>query len=67
MAWSKEVRLRANALVNNRLAKQITQEDYQSGRKQASEDASECRRRADLLNARIVEQMTLASQEKSEA
>ena len=56
-AWSKELRVRASALVNSRLAKDITQADYTSSRQQAHEDAAECRRRAAILNAQITQRM----------
>jgi hypothetical protein len=52
--WSKELRRKANALVNSRLAKDISQDDYLSNRKAASEEAAECRRRAGVLNSELV-------------
>jgi hypothetical protein len=53
-AWGKELRLSANDLVNSRLAKDISQDDYVARRKRAQEETAECRRRADLLNAQII-------------
>jgi hypothetical protein len=53
--WAKELRRQSNALVNSRLAKSITLDDYVSLRERAQADAAECRRRASLLNARICE------------
>jgi hypothetical protein len=52
-AWSKELRTKINTLVNNRLAKSISLDDYLAYRKLAHEDTEECRRRAELLNAYI--------------
>ncbi len=53
-AWSKELRRRTNALVNSRLAKNISQADYVADRKRAREDALECRRRATILDTQII-------------
>jgi hypothetical protein len=53
-AWSKELRLKTNSLVNSRLANQITQADYLANRKVAHQDAAECRRRATILDAQII-------------
>jgi len=52
--WSKELRRRNNSLVNSRLAKEITQDDYMAERKLAHADATECRRRATILDAQLV-------------
>jgi hypothetical protein len=52
--WSKELRRKSASLVNSRLAKEITQSDYLAERKLAHEDAAECRRRANILDARII-------------
>ncbi|MCU1338730.1 MAG: hypothetical protein JWO19_4311 [Bryobacterales bacterium] len=52
-AWSKQLRDRGNALVNSRLANEISQEDYLASRKIAREDALECQRRAAILDAQI--------------
>jgi hypothetical protein len=52
-AWSKELRLKTSALVNTRLAKAISQADYLASRKEATEDAAECRRRASVLESQI--------------
>jgi hypothetical protein len=52
-AWSKELRLKTNNLVNTRLAKTISQDDYIASRKRAHEDAAECRRRATVLERHI--------------
>jgi hypothetical protein len=48
-AWGKELLRKTNALVNNRLAKNISLDDYVADRKIAHEDAAEYRRRADIL------------------
>ena len=52
-AWSKELRRRANALVNSRLANDITLDDYQANRKLAHEEAAECRRRANIIDSQL--------------
>jgi hypothetical protein len=52
-AWNKELRLKTSCLVNSRLAKNITQDDYLANRKIFHEDAAECRRRANVLDAQI--------------
>ena len=52
-AWSKEIRLRTNALVNSRLANNISQADYIANRKLAFEETAECRRRATILDTEI--------------
>jgi hypothetical protein len=51
--WSKELRRKANALVNSRLAKDISQDDYLSTRHLAGEEAAECRRRAMILLSQL--------------
>jgi len=48
-AWNKELRVRATTLVNNRLAKGISMEDYAASRERAASDAAECKRRAMIL------------------
>lgn len=53
-AWSKELRQKANSLINDRLAKNISQDDYLANRKAGREEASECRRRAAILDEQIV-------------
>jgi hypothetical protein len=53
-AWGKELRRRTNALVDSRLAKHITQADYDNDRKLFHQDAEEFRRRATILDAQIV-------------
>jgi hypothetical protein len=52
-AWSKELRLRTNALLNTRLAKIIDQSDYLLACTLAREGAAECRRRENLLEGQI--------------
>lgn len=54
--WSKDLRFKANALVNSRLAKEISLDDYLASRKLVHEDAAECRRRAAILDEQIVRQ-----------
>jgi hypothetical protein len=53
-AWSKELRRKNNCLVNSRLANEITQADYLENRKIAHEEALECRRRANILDAQLM-------------
>jgi hypothetical protein len=48
-AWNKRLREGTAALVNTRLAKAITQEEYASNRKRTNQDAAECFRRASIL------------------
>ena len=51
--WGKENRREVNAIVNRRLAKEITFVEYLANRKRADEDAAECRRRAAILEDQI--------------
>ena len=48
-AWNKELRALASALVNTRLAKNISLEDYTATRQRGANDAAECKRRAMVL------------------
>lgn len=48
-AWYKELRLQNTALVNNRLAKAISADEYALTRRQTSEAAAECKRRGAIL------------------
>ena len=48
-AWNKRLRERTVALVNTRLAKTITKEEYASKRNHNNNDAAECWRRASML------------------
>jgi len=52
-AWSKTLRNRARALLNSRLAKAISFEEYAVFRQQANEDAAECKRQGTILGAEI--------------
>lgn len=52
-AWSKELRYRSNALVNSRLANEISQADYLSSRDLTRQEALECQRRAAILESQI--------------
>lgn len=52
-AWSKELRFRSSALVNRRLANEITQADYLTTRKLTRDEAEECQRRAAILDSHI--------------
>ena len=53
-AWNKELRVQATALVNTRLARSISQEQYAERRKLAYEEVAECRRRAGILEDKLV-------------
>ena len=48
-AWYKELRLQNTALVNNRLAKAISQDEYTVTRRETTEAAAECKRRGAIL------------------
>jgi len=48
-AWNKALRCRVAALVNRRLAKQISLEEYAISRQHELENAAECRRRGAIL------------------
>jgi hypothetical protein len=48
-AWSKALRGQVTALVDSRLAKQITLEAYATCRQHGNEDAAECKRRGMIL------------------
>ena len=48
-AWNKELRLQNATLVNNRLAKNISLDEYASTRRQTTEAAAECKRRGSIL------------------
>jgi len=52
-AWNKELRTQATALVNTRLAKTISLEDYAISRQNATREAAECKRRAMALLGEI--------------
>lgn len=47
--WNKRLREATSALVNTRLAKTITQEEYASRRNDTNFDVAECKRRAGIL------------------
>ena len=51
--WNKTLRLQAAALVDSRLAKQISREEYAMRRRAATEDAAECKRRGEILSDEI--------------
>jgi hypothetical protein len=52
-ARAKELRLKSASLINKRLAKEISLEDYMSGRQSGTEAAAECKRRAIALENEI--------------
>ncbi len=49
-AWSREIRRCMTDLVNSRIAKRISHEEYLAGRAAALDERAECDRRAALLN-----------------
>ena len=49
-AWSREIRRCMAELVNSRMAKQISHEEYTVSRAAAMDERTECDRRAALLN-----------------
>ena len=57
--WSKRLRKEVSMLVESRLSKLISHEEYESDRVQYKEDAAECKRRHNLLENEI------ASRDKS--
>jgi len=52
-AWNKEIRVKTTTLVNRRLSKSISQDDYLATRKLVHEESMECRRRANIIEAQI--------------
>jgi len=52
-AWNKALRGRAAALVNSRLAKEISLEEYTNCRQRENENAAECKRRGTILVAEM--------------
>jgi hypothetical protein len=48
-AWYKALRLQNTTLVNDRLAKTISQDEYNLTRRKTSEAAAECKRRGAIL------------------
>jgi len=64
-AWHRELRRTINALMDSKLAKQISPDQYAAARKPANEDVAECKRRgAKLVNEimiRSAHNLTLVS------
>jgi len=52
-AWYKDIRRKANAMVDSRLAKEIGQDEYIEKRKVSNVDVTECARRARVIVAEI--------------
>ena len=52
-AWQKDLRSRSAALVESKLAKQISPEEYAAKRKIVKDDVDESRRRANILGLEI--------------
>lgn len=51
--WSKELRLKTAALINRRLAKDISRDEYIAHRQLTDESTAECRRRSNILLQRL--------------
>jgi len=51
--WSKELRLKTAALINRRLAKDISRDEYMAFRQLTDESTAECRRRSNVLLQRL--------------
>ena len=51
--WSKQLRANTSMLVNSRLAKTVSQDEYLAGRKLLHADVAECRSRANILEAQV--------------
>jgi hypothetical protein len=51
--WNKTLRHRVTVLVDSRLAKRISPEEYAVDRQEGNEDAAECRRRQIILDNEI--------------
>jgi len=47
--WNRELRQRMAALVNSRVAQEISYEEYSASRKAAKDEAAECERQMTLL------------------
>jgi hypothetical protein len=52
-AWYKEIRRKANAMVESRLAKEMGQDEYVEKRRVSSADVTECARRARVIVTEI--------------
>jgi hypothetical protein len=52
-AWSKTLRQRATVLLNTRLAKAISFEEYTVFRQQANKDAADCKQQGRMLDDEI--------------
>ena len=53
-AWYKELRQQTDTLMDSKLAKQITHEDYAIQRKLGNEAAAECQRRGAILAREVL-------------
>ena len=52
-ALAKEIRLKSATLINSRLAKQVSLEDYVASRQIGNDTAAECKRRAIAIENEI--------------
>jgi hypothetical protein len=52
-AWKKRLKIKAGALVNDKLAKRIESAQYVEGRRATGEESAECIRRGRILNEEI--------------
>ena len=53
VAWYKELRLGMDTIVNSRLARNLTQEEYASKRSRFNEDVAEYERRRTIINREL--------------
>jgi hypothetical protein len=51
--WNKTLRQQVTVLVDSRLAKRISLEEYAADRQQGQQDAAECKRRGMILDREI--------------
>lgn len=52
-AWGSDLRRKSSGLVNRRLAREITMDEYTASREKARADATECERRGSTLSDEI--------------
>jgi hypothetical protein len=53
-AWHKEIRRQTGVLVDSKLAKEISREEYCAHRQRFNDEVAECRRRTAVLTDEIV-------------
>jgi len=52
-AWRKELKIKVDSLIDDKLAKRIGAEQYAAGRRATGEESAECSRRWLILNEKI--------------